>query len=73
MQALATSEPIQLDPNAPGLDDETRRRRHVLATLQRLSSAEVLELAIRAGIYTREGDLTAEYQPGSAVRVAPSP
>lgn len=54
-------EKVALDPDAPGLDDETRRRRRALARLQKLSAAQVFQVMVRAGIYTQEGELTAPY------------
>jgi hypothetical protein len=53
---------LKLDPNAPGLDDETRRRRRVLADLQGMSPKQIFELAVRAGIYTKSGKLTKHYR-----------
>jgi hypothetical protein len=53
---------VTLDPNAPGLDDETRRRRKALAELQQLSTEELFQLAVRAGIYTQDGQLTEHYR-----------
>lgn len=50
-----------LDPNAPGLDAMTRRRREVLAKLQALSTEDLFKLAVRAGIYTEDGKLTEPY------------
>jgi hypothetical protein len=62
---------LKLDPNAPGLDDETRRRRRALAEMQRMSPQELFQLAVRAGIYTKKGKLTKPYRhdaPPSACR-----
>jgi hypothetical protein len=56
----------KLDPNAPGLDDMTRRRRRALANLQRMSPQELLQLAVRAGIYTENGKLTKHYRGDAA-------
>ena len=53
---------IKLSPNAPGLDEETRQRRRVLAELQRMSNAEIFQLMVRAGIYTKSGKLTKHYR-----------
>lgn len=53
---------IKLDPNAPGLDDETRQRRRALVALMRMSTREVFQLAVRAGIYTKSGRLTKHYR-----------
>ncbi len=53
---------ISLDPEAPGLDDETRRRRRVLARMKQMSVAELTALAVEAGIYTEDGQLTPPYR-----------
>jgi len=53
---------ITLDPDAPGLDEETRRRRRVLAEMQQMSAEEIFQLAVRAGIYTEDGQLTPPYR-----------
>ena len=57
---------IELDPNAPGLDMETRRRRRVLAKMQRMSTEQLFQLAVQAEIYTADGKLAAPYrdEPG---------
>ena len=57
---------LRLDPNAPGLDDETRRRRRALADLQRMTPTELFQLAVRAGIYTKTGRLTKHYRSDAA-------
>ena len=63
--------PVDLDPEAPGLDEETRVRRRALAKLQQLSPRELFELAVRAGIYTPDGERTEPYRPsGEEIRVA---
>jgi len=51
-----------LDPEAPGLDAETRRRRRVLAEMEQMSPDELLSLAVRAGILTEDGQLTPPYR-----------
>ena len=51
-----------LDPEAPGLDDETRARRRVLLELTKMSVEELAALAVRAGIYTEDGELTPPYR-----------
>lgn len=53
---------LTLDPDAPGLDEETRRRRRALAKLQQLSVDEFFQLLVRAGIYTEDGQLTPPYR-----------
>ena len=50
-----------LDPNAAGLDEETRRRRRALAKMQQMSPPQLLQLAVKAGIYTENGKVTAAY------------
>jgi hypothetical protein len=54
--------PVDLDPEAPGLDEDTRRRRRALAELMRLTPREAFELAVRAGILTPDGELTEPYR-----------
>jgi hypothetical protein len=51
-----------LDPEAPGLDDDTRRRRRILAEMRNMSIDELKALAVRAGIYTEDGELTPPYR-----------
>jgi hypothetical protein len=53
---------LTLDPEAPGLDEETRRRRRALAKLQKLSVEELFHVMVRAGIYTEDGELTSPYR-----------
>ena len=53
---------IVLDPEAPGLDEETRRRRRALVELQQLPIEELFQVAVRAGIYTQDGELTEPYR-----------
>jgi hypothetical protein len=52
---------LMLDPEAPGLDEETRRRRRVLASLHALPVEELFKLMVRSGIYTEDGELAAPY------------
>jgi len=54
-----------LDPEAPGLDEDTRRRRRLLAEMLRMSPEELRDLAVRAGILTPEGELTEPYKDDS--------
>lgn len=51
-----------LNPNAPGLDEMTRRRRRALAKLEAMSAEQVFQIAVRAGIYTKSGRLTKHYR-----------
>jgi hypothetical protein len=53
---------LTLDPEAPGLDEETRRRRRALAKLQQLSVEEFFQFLVRIGIYTEDGELTPPYR-----------
>ena len=53
---------IALDPDAPGLDEDTRQRRQALAEMQKMSVEELFQLAVRAGIYTEDGQLTPPYR-----------
>jgi len=51
-----------LDPEAPGLDEDTRRRRRVLAEMEQMSADELVQLAVHAGILTEDGQLTPPYR-----------
>jgi len=51
-----------LDPDAPGLDEDTRRRRRVLADMGRMSADELVTLAKDAGILTADGELAPQYR-----------
>lgn len=51
----------RLDPNAPGLDEMTRKRRRALASMQKMSTEELIQLAVRAGICTKQRKLTKPY------------
>jgi hypothetical protein len=51
-----------LDPDAPGLDERTRARRRSLAKMRAMSVEELFALAVRAGIYTEDGELTPPYR-----------
>ena len=53
---------IPLDPEAPGLDEETRERRRALLKLTQLPIDELFQVAVRAGIYTPDGELTEPYR-----------
>ena len=53
---------FMLDPEAPGLDEETRRRRRVLAELHALPVDELFQLMVRSGIYTEDGELAPPYR-----------
>jgi hypothetical protein len=44
------------------LDPDTLKRREVLRKLKAMTPKEVFELAVRAGIYTPDGELTAHYR-----------
>jgi hypothetical protein len=59
---MSTDKRPNLDPEAPGLDEDTRRRRRVLAEMRKMSVEELFQLAVRAGIYTEDGELTPPYR-----------
>lgn len=59
---MSTNGRPTLDPEAPGLDEETRRRRRVLAEMERYSAEEMFQLMVRAGVYTPDGELTEPYR-----------
>ncbi len=63
MPVVRVSAPTsQHDPNSPGLDEATRRRRRALAEMQRMSTEDLFKLAVRAGIYTKSGQLAKLYR-----------
>jgi hypothetical protein len=49
-------------------DEEAEKRQKVLDELKRMSSREVFEAAVEAGIYTPDGKLTPSYRPRVARR-----
>lgn len=51
-----------LDPEAPGLDEDTRRRRRVLAAMEQMTPDELVALAKDAGILTDDGQLAPQYR-----------
>ena len=51
-----------LDPEAVGLDEDTRARRRILARMRAMTADELLKLAVSAGIYTEDGKLTPPYR-----------
>jgi hypothetical protein len=51
-----------LDPEAPGLDEDTRHRRRMLAEMEQMSTDALVQLAVRAGILTEDGQLTPPYR-----------
>lgn len=53
---------IVLDPEAPGLDEETRERRRALLELTQLPIDELFQVAVRAGIFSPDGELTEPYR-----------
>lgn len=53
---------VRLDPDAPGLDEETRARRRVLAKIRQMTPDELHRLFVDAGIYTEDGQLAAPYR-----------
>lgn len=52
---------ILLSPDEPGLDFKTKQRRTVLQEFQLMSPEEIFQLAVDAGIYDADGNLTKEY------------
>jgi hypothetical protein len=58
----AMNHTLRLDPEAPGLDEETRRRRRVLARMKQMTVEELMALAVAAGIYTEDGELAPPYR-----------
>lgn len=52
---------VDLDPEAPGLDEATRARRRALAKMAQMSPQELFQIAVDAGIFTPDGELTAPY------------
>jgi hypothetical protein len=50
-----------LDPEAPGLDEETRMRRRILQEMQKMTNEERFQAAVDAGILTPDGRLTPPY------------
>ncbi len=65
MTRVLVHDPPELDPEAPGLDEDTRHRRRSLAKMRKLSLTELQNLAVRAGILTPDGDLTEPYKDTS--------
>jgi hypothetical protein len=56
-----TEAPLTLDPEAPGLDEDTRERRRALVKLQQLSTEELFQFLVEVGIYTEDGALAPPY------------
>lgn len=44
------------------LDPATKARRAVLADMRKMTSKQLFDLAVRAGIYTKQGKLTRPYR-----------
>jgi hypothetical protein len=44
------------------LDRDTLARRRVLANMKKMSPEKILAIAVRAGIYTKDGKLTRAYR-----------
>ena len=49
-------------PRRVTVDPATKARREVLAAMEKMSGTQLLDLAIRAGIYTKDGQLTPPYR-----------
>lgn len=56
------TKPNVLDPEAPGLDEDTRERRRALLALTQLPIDKLFQAAVHAGIYTPDGELTEPYR-----------
>jgi hypothetical protein len=52
--------------------DEIRARRDALNELKRMSRDELFGIAVRAGIYTKDGQLTAPYRSTPARKRRPA-
>ncbi len=52
------------------LDSATKARRAVLAEMRKMTSEELFGLAVRAGIYTKQGKLTQPYRDDTAPSAA---
>jgi hypothetical protein len=50
-----------MDPEKPGLDEETRARRRILAEMRAMTPEQRFQIAVRAGIFTADGQWTAPY------------
>jgi len=48
------------------LDQETLARRRVLSNLGKMSQKDLFAIAVRAGIYTKDGKLTKNYRDDAA-------
>jgi hypothetical protein len=57
-----SSEANRLDPDEPGLDEDTRFRRRALAKLHALSPQEQFQLLVEFGILTPDGQHTEHYR-----------
>lgn len=44
------------------IDEATKKRRSILEKMNKMSNEEFLAAAVRAGIYTEDGNLTEQYQ-----------
>jgi hypothetical protein len=57
---------------AAKLDPATRARREVLTAMKRMTPDELFQLAVRAGIYTSGGELTAPYRDATPSATRPT-
>ncbi len=48
---MEKKQPTNLDPEASGLDEPTRRRRRALAKMQQMSVTQLSIIAVKAGVY----------------------
>ncbi len=53
---------INLSPDEPSLDPQTKARREVLAKIQRMTPDEIVAAGVVAGITRPEGGLTEPYE-----------
>lgn len=44
------------------IDEATKKRRSILEKMNKMSNEEFLAAAVRAGVYTKDGNLTEQYQ-----------
>ena len=50
--------------HASALESDARAQQRALARLRRMTADELFQLAVRAGIYTPDGELAAPYRGG---------
>lgn len=62
----AQTKPVDNDAK---LDEATKERRQVLANMEKMSPDELFQIAVRAGIYTKDGKVEAPYREDAAPSV----